>query len=115
MGIRTRRDVGLNDSNLEVRAGLGEAEGGAQTAGTGADDDDVGLGVRVEILVVAAGHGARDLRLTDRLEGEVFPLALSDVCVAISSADLAVTDRNAALVGEHDRLDDVYSGGGHIC
>lgn len=114
MGIHTRRDVSLNDSNLEVRAGLGEAKGGAQTAGTGADNDDVGLGVGVQILEVAAGHGARDLRLADRLEGEVLPLAFGDVRATIG-ADLAVSDGNAALVGEHDRLNDVYSGGGHLC
>jgi len=71
----TRSDIGLDDGDLQVRTRLGQHVGGAETAGAGADDDDVALGVLVQVVEVAAGHGARDLALADRGEPEVIPLA----------------------------------------
>lgn len=71
----TRGDVGLDDSNLQVRTGLGQAVGGRQTTAAGTDNDNVTLGVLVKVVEVAAGHLARDLALTDRPEAEVLPLA----------------------------------------
>lgn len=47
--------AGLDDGDLEVGTLLGELVGGAQSAGTGTDDDNVGFGVVVEISKVAAG------------------------------------------------------------
>ncbi|GKT66055.1 hypothetical protein ColTof3_13394 [Colletotrichum tofieldiae] len=58
-----------------VRAGLGEHVGRAEAAGSGADDDDVRLGVGVEVGEVSSRHGARDLALADGIEGEAVPLA----------------------------------------
>ena len=61
----TWRDGSLNDGNLEIRTSFTEHVGSAQTAGSGTNDDDVGLSVGVEVLEVATGHGTRDLRLAD--------------------------------------------------
>ena len=69
------RDGGLNDGNLEVGPLLAEDVGGAEAAGAGADDDNVRLGVGVEVLEVAARHGARDLALADGGKLEAVPLA----------------------------------------
>ena len=71
----TRGDVGLDDSNLQVRTGLGQAVGGRQTTAAGTDNDNVTLGVLVKVVEVAAGHLARDLALTDGPEAEILPLA----------------------------------------
>jgi hypothetical protein len=71
----TRGDIGLDDGNLQVRTGLGQAVGGRETAATSADDNNIALSVLVEVGEVATGHLARDLALTDRPEAEVLPLA----------------------------------------
>lgn len=68
-------DSRLDDGDLQVRAQLAERVGGAEAARAGADDDDVRLGVRVEIGKVTAGHGTRDLALADGREGEGVPVA----------------------------------------
>lgn len=68
-------NTSLNDGDLEVWTSLGQGVGGAETARAGTDDDDIRLGVLVEVIEVAAGHGTRDLRLTDGAEREIVPLA----------------------------------------
>jgi len=87
-------DTSLDYGDLEVRTSLGEAVGGGETAAAGANDDDVALGVLVQVGKVAAGHGARDLALTDRLEAEVAPFAghLLDGLLGLEGA----ADRDAA-------------------
>ena len=49
-GATAGRDGGFNDSDTEVGTLRGEDVGGAEAAGAGADDDNVGLGVIIEIL-----------------------------------------------------------------
>jgi hypothetical protein len=61
----TWRDGGFNDGDLEIRTSLAEHVGSAQTAGSGTDDDDIRLGVSVEVLEIATSHGAGDLRFAD--------------------------------------------------
>lgn len=75
MSSHTWRDGGFNDGDLQVRSSISKHVGGAETAGSGTDDDDVALGVFVEILEVATGHGTRDLALTDRGEIEFVPFS----------------------------------------
>lgn len=53
-GAAAGRDAGFHDGDLEVRSLLAEHVGGAQAAGPGADDDDVGFGVVVEVGEVTA-------------------------------------------------------------
>ena len=74
-GTTTRGNIGLNDGDLQVRTGLGQAVGSRETAATSTDDDNVALGVLVEVSEVAAGHLAGDLALADGPELEVAPLA----------------------------------------
>ena len=64
------RDGRLDDSDFQVGACLAEHVRGAETAGSGTHDHDVGFGVGVEVVEVATGHGARDLGFTDWGEGE---------------------------------------------
>ena len=71
----TRGDVGLDDSNLQVRTGLCQAVGSRQTTAASTDNDNVALSILVKVVEVATGHLARDLALTDRPEAEVLPLA----------------------------------------
>jgi hypothetical protein len=71
----TRGDIGLDDGNLQVRTGLGQAVGGRETAAASADDNDIALGVLVEVGKVATGHLAGDLALADGPELEVAPPA----------------------------------------
>jgi len=71
----TRGDIGLDDSNLQIRTCLCQAIGGRETTASGTNNDNVTLGVLVKVVEVATGHLARDLALTDRPEGEVLPLA----------------------------------------
>lgn len=71
----TRGDIGLDDGDLQVRAGLREAVGGGETAAASADNDNVALGVLVKVGEVAAGHLTGDLALADGPEAEVTPLA----------------------------------------
>jgi hypothetical protein len=67
----TWRDRRFNDSDLEIRTSLAEHVCGAETAGAGTNNDDVGLGVSVQVLEVALSHGARHLGLADRSEREI--------------------------------------------
>ncbi|KAJ3478004.1 hypothetical protein NLG97_g8692 [Lecanicillium saksenae] len=97
-GAAAGADRGLDDGDLEVRALLAQDVGGGQAARAGADDDNVRLGVSVEVLEVAAGHGARDLRLADGREAEAVPLAEH------------VLDADAAGVGEARLADGVAVG-----
>lgn len=69
-------NASLDDGNLEVRALLAENVGSAQTTGASTDNDNVRLGVVVQVGKVAPGHGPRDLRLADGSEGERLPLVL---------------------------------------
>lgn len=62
----TGSDTRLNDGNLQVWASLAKHVCSAETARPGTDDDNVRFGVGVKVVEVAAGHGTRDLRLTDR-------------------------------------------------
>lgn len=64
------RDGGLDNGDLQVWASFAKHVSGAETAGACPDDDDVRLGVGVQVVKVATGHGARDLRLSDGSEGE---------------------------------------------
>merc|ERR1712227_1092501 len=64
----TRGDIGLDDGNLQVRTGLGQAVCRRETAAASADNDNVALCVLVQVGEVAAGHLAGDLALADRPE-----------------------------------------------
>lgn len=68
-------DTGLDDGDLEIWTSLGEAVSGGKTAAAGSHDDDVGLGIVVEVAEVASGHGAGDLTLANVGELEVRPAA----------------------------------------
>ena len=72
--LPTRGDGSLDYGNLQVRARLPKHVGGTKTAGAGAHDDNVALGIGVKILEVTTGHGTGDLALTDWVEGEGLPL-----------------------------------------
>ena len=61
-GARTRALSDRSPSHLDVGPLLGHLVRAAQASRAGADDDDVGLGVRVHVLEVARRHGAADLR-----------------------------------------------------
>lgn len=74
-GAAAGGDGRLDDGNLEVRALLAQDVGGRQAARAGADNDNVRLGVLVQVLEVAAGHGPGDLRLADGRKLEAVPLA----------------------------------------
>lgn len=99
----TGGDVSLDDGNLQVGAGLSQAVGGGETAATGADNDNVALGVLVKVVEVAAGHLTGDLALTDRLEAEVTPLAshlLDRGCRLDSASDRDTSGvRDSAYLG----------------
>lgn len=71
----TWSDTSLDNGDLEVWTGLGEAVGGRETAATSSDDNDVTLGVLVQVGEVPPGHSPRDLRLSDVGKLEVAPLA----------------------------------------
>lgn len=60
----------LNDGNLEIRTSLAKHVGSTKTTRSSTDNDDVGLGVCVEILEVTTSHGTADLRLSDGSECE---------------------------------------------
>jgi hypothetical protein len=70
----TRRHGSLDDGDLEIGTLLAQDVSSAKTAGSCADDDNVGLGVGVEVLEVATSHSARDLALADGGELEVIPV-----------------------------------------
>ena len=67
------RHAGLDDGNAQVGAQRAQGVGGAEAAGARADDDDVRLGVGVQVREVAARHGAGDGALADGREGEGVP------------------------------------------
>lgn len=96
------RNASLNDSDLEIRTLLGQAVSGGETAAAGADDDNVALGVLVQVGEVTTGHGARDLALTDRAEAEVAPFAghFLDGLLRLDGA----ADRDAVGVGDGAHL-----------
>jgi hypothetical protein len=66
----SRRDGSLNDGDLEIGTSLAKHVSSAETAGSGTDDDNVRLGVRVQVLEVATSHGTGDLGLADGSERE---------------------------------------------
>lgn len=70
----TRRHRSLDDGDLEIGSLLAQDVSGTQTAGSSADDDNVGLGIVVQVLEVATSHGAGDLALPDGGELEVIPI-----------------------------------------
>ena len=92
--------VGLDDGDLEVRSGPGEDVCCREAGRAGAHNDNVGLGVRVEVLEVSAGHGPRDLGLSDGLELERVPVV--DGCGGLG--DLGV------CVGHVERLQGDWGG-----
>jgi len=71
--LRTWGDGSFNDGDLEIRTGFPKHISSAQTTGAGANNDDVTLGISVEVLEVATSHGTRDLALTDGIEGKNVP------------------------------------------
>ena len=84
------RDRSLNDGDLEIGASLAEHVGSAETAGSGTDDDNIGLSIGVKVLEVAAGHGARDLGLADGSEREALLPLVGHLLEGLS---LAFVDR----------------------
>lgn len=54
-GTASRGDAGLYEGNLQVGTLLAQDIGGAQAAGAGTYDNDVGFGIGVEIGKVATG------------------------------------------------------------
>lgn len=74
-GVRTRGDGGLNEGNFQIRASLGQDIGSAKAARSGTDNDDVALSIGVQVLEVAARHGAGDFALADMAEGKVVPFS----------------------------------------
>lgn len=74
-GAAARRHGGLDDGNLEVGTFLAEDVGGAQATGSGTDNDNVRLGIVIQVLEVATSHGSRDLALADGSELEAVPFA----------------------------------------
>jgi hypothetical protein len=75
---------------------------GRALAATSTDDNDVALGVLVEVGKVATGHLAGDLALADRPEAEVLPLArhFLDGGLGLNGA----SDRHTAGVGDSAHL-----------
>lgn len=57
----TGGDTSLDDSDLQVRTLLGQAVSGAETTAACTNDDNVRLGIVVQVGEVAASHGAGDL------------------------------------------------------
>ena len=103
-------DGSLNDGDLEIGASLAKHVGSAETAGSGTNDDNIGLGISVKVLEVAAGHGARDLGLADGSEREALLPLVGHLLEGLS---LAVIDKNwfdieARLQG------DAIDGGGEL-
>lgn len=58
-------DGSFDDGDLEIWTSLAKHVCSAKTARSSTNDDDVGLGVGVEIIEVATSHGTRDLGLAD--------------------------------------------------
>jgi hypothetical protein len=88
----TRCDSSFNQGNLQVRTSLSKRIGGTESAAACADDDDVGLGVFVQVGEVCAGHGAGDLALAgERGELESVPLDINQV--GLSSLSLQRVSR----------------------
>lgn len=113
-GPAARRDSGLDQGHAQVRPGRGEVKCRREAAGAGADDDDVRLGVGMQVGKVARGHGPRHLRLADRGEAELVPVRGQVVQLGRSCCGgggivlmLAVLD-----VQGLDRRDDGGGGGG---
>ena len=75
-GTATGSHARLNDGNLEIGALGRQREGGRETTRAGTDNDNVRLGIGVEVGKVAAGHGTRDLRLANGGKGEAVPVVL---------------------------------------
>ena len=59
------RDGSFNDGNLEVRTSLAEHISSAETARPSANNDNIGLSVRVEVIEVTACHSTADLGLAN--------------------------------------------------
>jgi hypothetical protein len=64
-GTASGRNGSLDEGNLEIGASFAEHIRSAKTTRSGADDDNVGLSVCVEVIEVTASHGTADLRLSD--------------------------------------------------
>jgi hypothetical protein len=76
-GTAARGNAGFDHGDFEIRPLARERVGCAEAAGARADDDDVRLGVRVEVVEVAARHGARNLRLADGCKSKCLPIVLN--------------------------------------
>ncbi|KAH0237918.1 Thi4-domain-containing protein, partial [Aureobasidium melanogenum] len=118
-GTTTRADTGLDDGNLEVRTSLGQAVCGRETARASANDDNVRLGILVQVGEVAAGHGSADLRLTDGAEGEGLPVtghSLNGLALGLPSNRDSRAVRKVHLLrrnGRRDRLVEQHGWGRH--
>lgn len=102
----TRGDTGLDDGDLQVRTSLSKTVGSTETARAGANDDDVGLGVLVQVGEVATSHGSADLRLTDGTEVERLPVTshgLNGLRLGLSSNRNCSSMRKVQLLGRNSR------------
>jgi hypothetical protein len=75
-GAATWSNASFDHGDLEVRALGSQGVGGAETAGSGANDDNVGLGVAIKVVEIATRHSARNLGLADGSKGEGLPVVL---------------------------------------
>jgi hypothetical protein len=75
-GATTRSDAGLDHSNLKVGTLRGQSVRSTETTGSSTDDDNIRLGVGVQVVKVTTGHSTGDLRLTNRGKGELLPVVL---------------------------------------
>ena len=69
-GPTARRDRSFDDSNLQVRTSFAKHVGRAEATRSSADNDNVRLSIGIEVIEIAASHGAGNLRLADRSELE---------------------------------------------
>ena len=106
----SRGDRSLNDSNLEIRASFSEHVGSAETTGASTDDDNVRLGVSVEVLKVASGHCTRDLGLANWSKTETLIPLVGHVFESLS----LVVDREGFDVVAGLQWDAV-EGSGRLC
>jgi hypothetical protein len=99
----TWRDGSFNDGNLEIRTSFAEHVGSAQTAGSSTNDDDVGLGVSVEVLEVAASHGTGHLRLADGSKCEILLPLVGHFLEGLGFVSVAIDSDRFDVEGALDR------------
>ena len=69
----TRRDGGLDDSNLQIGSSFGKDIGGTETTASSTNDDDVALCILIKILEVPRCHSSHDLTFADGIKLETIP------------------------------------------